>query len=129
MRDLPETDIMTLLQSVVTAHRNQPSATSDAMQVDSTTAAPEGIPSLATFLSLCVSYNYSAPALRLALRKHMPQVEDVVCVLEVLESWISTHENEASGWVTTSPEPASVNEKDHSLSPKLDKVHSSIALR
>jgi hypothetical protein len=89
VRDLPEGDIISLLHTVVVAHKQRNnSATSDAMEVDSS-ISQQGIPPLDEYLSLCVSYNYSHPALRLALRQHIPQGEDIVFLLKILESWIT----------------------------------------
>lgn len=89
------------------------------MEVDPGAATEEILP-LVDYLSLCTSYNYSTPALRVALRKHLPRAEDVVCILEVLESWI-TQEELSVNWVE-SKQPA-VNGNAHSPStPSLDKA-------
>ncbi|KAH9938085.1 uncharacterized protein B0H18DRAFT_1112274 [Fomitopsis serialis] len=79
--DLPESDIISLLAKVVAHHRQ---SNPDAMQVDS----PSSPPALPAFLALCVTYSTSPGPLRVALRKHLPDAEAVVCVLEVLDSWV-----------------------------------------
>lgn len=113
MRDLRETDITRLLHCIVTVSKL--SADPDAMQVDSA-----GKPSLASFLTLCVAYNYSAPALRLALRKHLPRVEDIICVLEVLDTWLGMYEQDVPAFLTPSDLPEAVP----SSLPPLDRVRS-----
>jgi len=81
--DLPESDIISLLAKVVAHHRQ---SNPDAMQVDS--PSPSGPPTLPAFLALCVTYSASPGPLRVALRKHLPDAEAIVCVLEVLDGWI-----------------------------------------
>ena len=56
------------------------------MQIDST---PSDLPSLASFLSSCVAYATSPAPLRLAIRQHLPDAEDLTCVLEILSGWIT----------------------------------------
>ena len=73
---------MSLLAQVVAQHRRQSAA--DAMQVDAVSA----LPALPSFLALCVNYAASPGPLRVALRKHLPDAEDVVCVLEILDDWL-----------------------------------------
>ena len=73
---------MSLLAQVVAQHRRQ--SAPDAMQVD----APSAIPALPGFLALCVNYAASPGPLRVALKKHLPDAEDVVCVLEILDGWL-----------------------------------------
>jgi hypothetical protein len=85
--DISEVEIIALLQSVVAQHRkNATVTTNDAMQIDS---PPSDLPSLASFLSSCVSYATSPTSLRLALRQHLPDADDLVCVLEVLSGWVA----------------------------------------
>ena len=73
---------MSLLAQVVAHHRQH--STSDAMQVD----APSVLPALPAFLALCVNYAASPGPLRVALKKHLPDAEDIVCVLEILDGWL-----------------------------------------
>lgn len=80
--DIPETDLVRLLSDVVTSHRQRRSPDDNEMQVDDRT------PSLAHFLYTFVNYATSPPMLRLALKQHLTDARDVVCVLEVLEGWV-----------------------------------------
>ena len=58
----------------------------DTMQVDS---GPDDIPALPVFLSSSVAYTMSPAALRLAINEHLREGDDLACVLEVFEGWIS----------------------------------------
>lgn len=73
---------MSLLAQVVAQHRRH--SASDAMQVD----APSAVPTLPAFLLLCVNYAASPGPLRVALKKHLSDAEDVVYVLEILDGWL-----------------------------------------
>ena len=84
--DIPENDVIMALKVVVSQHRNN---NDGSMQVDADTDT--GPPTLPHFLSACVKYAMSPAALRLALHDHLREGEDIVCVLEVIESWISEH--------------------------------------
>jgi len=76
-----------LLQSVTAQHRKgRTFATDGAMQIDS---APSDLPSLPSFLSPCVSYATSPAPLRLAIRQHLSDAEDLTCVLEILSAWVA----------------------------------------
>ena len=90
--DLTETDIISVLHKVAVAHLKHTKSTSspdvDAMQVDPSPAQTQDTPSLEEYLSRCVSYDTSASSLRLALRKNLGEVEEIVAVLRVLESWM-----------------------------------------
>lgn len=92
VRDLTETDIISVLHKVTTAHLKRTKHASpsdvDGMQVDPTPVQTQDTPPLEEYLGRCVSYDTSAPALRLALRKHLGDVEESVAVLQVLESWM-----------------------------------------
>ena len=57
------------------------------MQVDGTPAANEP-PPLPVLLAHVVTSPVSAPALRLAIRKHLRDAEDLTCVLQVLVGWL-----------------------------------------
>jgi hypothetical protein len=89
------------------------------MEVDSATTS-EGTMSLVECLLLCVSYNNSTPALRVALRKHLSRAEDVVCVLEVLESWIIQGDSIVR-WTGSDP-PAVNGADDPPSTPPLSKA-------
>lgn len=58
------------------------------MQVDHASVRTQDILSLEEFLGRCVSYDTSASALRLALRKNLSDAEEIVAVLQVLGSWM-----------------------------------------
>lgn len=92
VRDLTEMDIVSVLHKVVVAHlkRTKPTSSTDtdAMEVDHPSTQTQDTPSLEDYLSRCVSYDTSAPALRLALRKKLGNVEETVAVLQVLELWM-----------------------------------------
>lgn len=86
--DLPESEILETLAYVVANHRKSRSLSGDAMQVDPPNSTIAGMPSLPQFLSLCVRYSTSAPALRIALRRYLSDADDLQCILEVLDNWI-----------------------------------------
>lgn len=89
--DLTEADVIAVLHQVAVAHLKSQKASpsdSEAMQVDVAAIQTQDTPSLVDFLRSCVSYNTSAPALRLALKKNLDDVEEALAVLQVLESWI-----------------------------------------
>ncbi|KAG6856986.1 hypothetical protein H0H87_011080 [Tephrocybe sp. NHM501043] len=82
--DLSEGEIIESLQFVVARHRTTVTPQDgNAMEVDSTT----DVPSVPTFLSLCVSYTTTPPALRLALRRSLKEAEEILPVLRILENW------------------------------------------
>lgn len=60
------------------------------MQVDS-------VPTLQEGMKRCVRYPMIAAPLRVALRRYFMDPEDVVCVLEVLDQWFSSEEEEGDG--------------------------------
>ena len=130
VRDLTETDIISILHKVATAHLKRATSMSspdaDAMQVDSSPVQTQDMPSLEEFLGRCVSYDTSASGLRLALRKNLGEVEAAVAVLHVLESWMRKWgEAEDKLGVFAVSSPAS---KDGSarLLPELSKVKLSV---
>ena len=92
VRDLTEMDIISVLHKVVIAQLKRTKPTSsldtDAMEVDPPSTQTQDTPPLEEYLSRCVSYDTSASALRLALRKNLGEVEETVAVLQVLESWM-----------------------------------------
>ncbi|KAF9226831.1 hypothetical protein BS17DRAFT_800784 [Gyrodon lividus] len=55
------------------------------MEVD---ALANYVPPLGTYISACVSYPFSPVAMRLATRKYLSDAQDLVVILEILESWI-----------------------------------------
>lgn len=86
--DLTENELIETL-SVVIAHHLTSSASqgSNDMQVDIVPNSP--IPTLPTFLALILSCTISATPLRLAMRAHLRGAEELVCVLKVLDGWLS----------------------------------------
>ncbi|KAG6861980.1 hypothetical protein C0995_009164 [Termitomyces sp. Mi166 len=91
--DLSEAEIMESLQYVVARHRSNVVPQDDnAMEVDSVT----DVPSLPSFLSLCVSYTTTPPALRSAIRRSLKDVEDIYVILRVLENWTKQWSNRDS---------------------------------
>jgi hypothetical protein len=87
--DLSEQEVCEVLAFVVTHHRRNQVSMSDptAMQVDNT-----GMPPLPQFLHLCTGSSAAPANLRLALRHVFTDVEDVICLLQVAEDWISSFE-------------------------------------
>lgn len=82
--DISEDEIMASAKFLTDRQRKQGSNT-NGMAVD----ASEGyIPPLATYLSACVSYQFSFAAMRLAIRKYLSDAQDLVVILEILESWV-----------------------------------------
>lgn len=103
-------DIISVLHKVVVAHLERTKPTSsfdtDAMEIDPPSAQTQDTPSLEEYFSRCVSYDTSAPALRLALRKNLGDVEETVAVLQVLESWMrkwDENENKLGVFAASSP--------------------------
>lgn len=89
MKDLQEVDVIECLCFVLARHRQaQRVASADAMQVDSASSTETDVPSLADFLSLLLRSNFSPTSLRVAFRRYLSDVDDVVCLLEVLDSWM-----------------------------------------
>jgi hypothetical protein len=89
--DLSEDDIIEVLKFVVKHHRNCTSP--DAMQVD----PPAEGPSLSKYLCTIISYPTSPSPLRLAIRRHMSDVEDVVYVMDILNGWVKEWAEEEVG--------------------------------
>ncbi|KAF9266181.1 hypothetical protein L218DRAFT_956557 [Marasmius fiardii PR-910] len=99
--DLQELEIIDTLRYVLARHRHthQPTASSDndsdadvdAMQIDPVapiTPIQDDMPSLQDYLTLCLGYKVSETPLRFALKRYMKDVDDVVCLLGVLDTWI-----------------------------------------
>ncbi|KAL0070179.1 hypothetical protein AAF712_002669 [Marasmius tenuissimus] len=91
--DLQELEIVETLRYVLARHRHtqQPTASTDgdAMQVDSVTPIQDDMSTLKEFLNLCLGYKVSPTPLRFALKRYMADVDDVACLLEVLDGWIA----------------------------------------
>lgn len=79
--DISEDELMASAKCLVDRQRSS----ENAMDVD----ASEGYaPPLWSYLFACVSYPFSAAPTRLAVRKHLPDAQDLVMILEVIESWL-----------------------------------------
>lgn len=77
--DIAEDSLVALLVDVVRLHR---SATKNAMEVDTGTPnSPKG-PKIRPLLSNIITYPTSAPAMRIALRRHLTNIEDVFSILQ-----------------------------------------------
>lgn len=87
--DIPEDDVVRLLQTSVAHSQKDQSADDDAMQIDTTPTT--NVPTVDTVLPLCVTYTMSAPALRLALRQHLRDAGDLLAVLQILNQWIDAY--------------------------------------
>ena len=84
--DIPESDVVGLLRTPITS--SQQKRTDDsAMQVD--VAVDASVPSLQTVLALCVTYTMSTPALRLAIRQHLPDAAELTIVLQALHEMVN----------------------------------------
>jgi hypothetical protein len=94
VRDVPETELVALLQKIISLHRVPANADADAMQLDTS----QHIPTLRSILSLVVSYPISKAPLRQALKKQMPDVEDVVILLDVFASWTEEWEKKMTAY-------------------------------
>ncbi|KAI0322531.1 hypothetical protein OF83DRAFT_1093764 [Amylostereum chailletii] len=80
--DIPEDHLLAFLRSAVLSHAKP--SNDDAMEVDSAS----GGMALREATALCVRYTMSAPALSLAFRQKLPEAENIVAVLEVLDEWL-----------------------------------------
>ena len=127
VRDLTETDIISVLHKVTIAHLKLTKSTeADVMQVDPSPAQTQDTPSLEEYLNRCVSYDTTASGLRLALRKNLSEVEETVAVLQVLESWMKQWgEAEDTLGVFLASSPTSKDSPTQQL-PELSKVTPSI---
>ena len=89
--DVSEDELMASAKFLVDRQRRS----ENAMDVD----VSEGYaPPLWSYLFACLSYPFSAAPMRLAIRKHLPDAQDLVMILEILENWIqggTEHEMEA----------------------------------
>ncbi|KAF8076806.1 hypothetical protein FPV67DRAFT_1472732 [Lyophyllum atratum] len=85
--DLSEAEVMETLHLIVVRHRQNEKVASqgdNAMDVD----ALSDLPSLPSFLTSCVTYTTTPPALRSAIRLYFKEAEDSLAVLKVLGNWI-----------------------------------------
>ncbi|KIM35166.1 hypothetical protein M413DRAFT_20795 [Hebeloma cylindrosporum] len=88
--DISESELMETLQTVVSRHRETPAtAARDAMDVDSPpSSSGDAVPSLPIFLQHVASYPTSRGPLVLAFRTYMKEPEDLMAVLQVLNTWL-----------------------------------------
>ncbi|KAI0689236.1 hypothetical protein BC835DRAFT_264850 [Cytidiella melzeri] len=95
VNDIPEDHLVSLLSTSATTARQrekQPLTDDSAMEVDS--GVDSSLPSLSSVLPLCVTYPTSAPALRLALRRHFSDAEALTSVLGLLAEWLRSYAEE-----------------------------------
>ena len=110
--DLPESDLISLLSQVVTAHQEASEGDENVMEVDIASSPP----SLSAFLAQCVLYPATPAQQRSALRRHLPDAAAVLPVLQILDNWIAQHTADDDMWFS------SENAADASMLPPLDKT-------
>ncbi|KZW04155.1 hypothetical protein EXIGLDRAFT_690793 [Exidia glandulosa HHB12029] len=83
--DVPETVLIRIMKDIIA---RKDTSTGEAMDVDSSGSGHNHgkMLLLPAFLSLCMSYPTSAPALRAAIREHLTSVEEVSAVLKALNA-------------------------------------------
>lgn len=79
--DVSEDELMASAKVLIDRRRK----TENAMDVD---VSEDYAPPLWSYLFACVSYPFSAAQMRLAIRKHLPDAQDLVMVLEIVDVWI-----------------------------------------
>ncbi|KAH0840224.1 hypothetical protein J3R83DRAFT_1228 [Lanmaoa asiatica] len=79
--DVSEDELMASAKFLIDRQRRS----ENVMDIDTS----EGyVPPLWSYLFACVSYPFSAAPMRLAIRKYLPDAQDLVMILEILENWI-----------------------------------------
>lgn len=81
--DISEDEIISLAKALIDEQR-EPQPDPEVMNVDSNKA---WTPTLSAYMLMCVSYPTSPAALRLAIRKHLPDAQDLILILELLDGW------------------------------------------
>ncbi|KAG2078131.1 hypothetical protein BDR04DRAFT_1226911 [Suillus decipiens] len=81
--DISEDEMISLVKVLVDKQRES-QTDPEAMHVDSNKA---WTPTLSTYMLMCVSYPTSPAAMRLAIRKHLPDAQDLILILELLDGW------------------------------------------
>lgn len=81
--DISEDEMMSLAKALVDKQQEL-QIDPEAMHVDSNKA---WTPTLSAYMLMCVSYPTSPAALRLAIRKHLPDAQDLIPILELLNGW------------------------------------------
>ena len=93
--DVPETDLAIFLHDVISSKSaSQASAEDDnSMQIDSV-SAQNSAPSVTDLLALVVMYPTSAAAMRVAIREHLREADELVVILKELTRWVEAWFNE-----------------------------------
>ncbi|KAG1905904.1 uncharacterized protein F5891DRAFT_1274949 [Suillus fuscotomentosus] len=81
--DISEDEMISLAKALIDEQR-EPQPDPEVMNVDSNKA---WTPTLSAYMLMCVSYPTSPAALRLAIRKHLPDAQDLILILELLDGW------------------------------------------
>ena len=81
--DIPESVLILALKTLVVYHKAKETNAST-MEVDS-----NAVPSLMSFLALCVQYSISTTAWRIPIKEHFSNMDDLLYILLILESWFS----------------------------------------
>ena len=81
--DISEDNMISLAKVLIDKERKV-QTDPEAMDVDSTQI---WIPTLSAYMLACVSYPASPAALRVAIRRHIPDAQDLIPILELLDSW------------------------------------------
>lgn len=79
---------METLQTVVSRHRQTAAVARDAMDVDSPPSSGDAVPALPIFLHHVANYPTSRGPLVIAFRTYIKEAEDLMAVLEVLNTWL-----------------------------------------
>ncbi|KAG1827107.1 uncharacterized protein BJ212DRAFT_1474290 [Suillus subaureus] len=77
-------DEMISLAKALIDKQQKPQTDPEVMDVDSNKT---WTPTLSAYMLMCVSYPTSPAALRLAIRKHLPDAQDLISILELLDGW------------------------------------------
>lgn len=81
--DISEDEMVSLAKALVDKQRES-LTDPEVMDVDSNKT---WTPTLSAYMLMCVSYPTSPAALRLAIRKHLPDAQDLIPILELLDGW------------------------------------------
>lgn len=85
--DIPESDLISFLHDILSLNASETSP-DDAMNVDSAPSTVPSPPTVSIVLSRCVAYTTSPPSLRLSLREHIKEPEQIDRVLRILLDWL-----------------------------------------
>lgn len=81
--DIPETALILALKALLDYHKKK-EANVSIMEVDT-----DAVPSLMSFFALCVQYSISNTAWRIPIKEHFSDMEDMLCLLSIIENWIA----------------------------------------